>query len=99
VVSICLQCKTEIPFGACQQGQLIDGRWHALHIGCADIWFGEELPLFRITFPAGKGTGYVAENLDGLNDLESEHADDVYGVQRIYMKRGEFLRLPDFPGF
>jgi hypothetical protein len=94
---VCLHCKQEIPAGACQQGQLIDGDWYPLHVGCADAWCAEVIPVWTIH---SDGQGYtVGEPENVAGHIESMEMAEVLSIKRWEMPRLKYLTLPEFTGF
>jgi hypothetical protein len=95
MIEICVQCKTEIPTNACQQGQKIDGEWYPLHVGCADVWANELIPVWVVDWDGE--FGHVEPSLDTIKAYISElEPDERMTVQgRPPMKRIEYLNLPE----
>lgn len=94
---ICRYCGTEIPPNACQEGQHIDGVWYPLHVGCADTWLNEMIPVWTVT---SDGFGYTEGHARNLVDLiENMDEGSEYQIERRTMKRIDYLNLPEFTGF
>jgi len=94
-IQICVQCKTEIPIGACQQSQKIDGVTYPLHIGCADAWAEEQIAVWTLS---SDHDGFTIDSLECVKQhVENMDADDEESVEITArkMKRIDFLKLPE----
>lgn len=94
----CLQCKGDIHLNDCQQGQLIDGTFYPLHIGCADVWCSEKIPVYVVE---NDEQGYTTANLEDVFDeircTELLDDDDEQSVTVTIRKmaRIAYLKLPE----
>lgn len=88
----CVQCKTEIPKGACQQGQKIDGVWYPLHVGCADIWASEKIKVYTIL----DDHGYITASIEDVCcHIENVEPGDSVEITVRQMERIKYLNLPE----
>lgn len=93
MAEFCCFCTKEIPAGACQQSQKIGGVFYPLHVGCADVWANQEIPVCTITYDDG---GYTTD-LDGaIEHLKNMEPDgDEISISTSKMPRIKFLTLPE----
>jgi len=82
----CAHCRAVIPAGAVQQGQLIDDDWYPLHVGCADAWATEEIPVWTIEH---EDYGYTT----GSASMAEGEAAELEDGQSITVTRGKMQRL------
>ena len=93
----CLECNKDIPFGTCQQGQLINGVWHSLHVGCADVWWTTLIRVYKVSC---NGASYIEEQTGNIADMLADSDEgSEYTITTLEMMRGEYLSLPEFKGF
>lgn len=89
----CCFCKVEIPAGACQQSQRVDEEWFPLHVGCAEAWVNEAIPVWTIEHcDYGYTTAAVGDVECEIAELEHEQS---ITVTRRSMARLEYLKLPE----
>lgn len=88
----CCYCNNEIPLGACQQSQVIDGDFYPLHVGCADEWAKEEIEVWTIE---SEDYGYTSKKECVLAEIENLDFDQKITFEKRKMERFKFLTLPE----
>jgi hypothetical protein len=87
----CFVCNTEIGKQVLQQPIKCEGRILPAHFNCGIEWSEKELEVFKITF--GNSYYTLTPDFDGME------VGDVFEVEKVLMKQGEFYALPEFQGF
>lgn len=88
----CVQCLCQIPDGACQQSQIIDGDWYPLHVGCVDAWATEEVEVWTILT---EDYGYTTDKMCVIQEIDHLEDDQELTVKKWKMPRLKYLTLPE----
>lgn len=88
----CAHCAQIIPVNACQQGQLIDGEWYPLHVGCFDSWAEEEVEAWVIVT---EDYGYTSDRDSVTAEIDHLEPGDKITIEKTMMPRLKYLTLPE----